>query len=906
MKTSLSLFTALIAASLAWAGPNNPLVPPSVSAYFDDYGPAIVGEAVGASVTASAGDHDAGAGGGASPLGPGSTVTWSKGGSGNSFSGSVPAKGSDSWSVTIIPTKPGTLSVSGSASSDIPPSASDSDTIEVVCPDLTGGTIGPISFSLPAPVEPGAPGDTTCPYSIPANATATIALPIAGIETNSRSLDLTGVTITCNLPHGDLTNFSNFTLSWSGTKDYTLMDGKIKVTVSSISVKLPTTSSQMEGTAHLSFLVLEDVNMGRPTILLKKDSSANIELTYDGQGGVTPKFSGINIHADFLKIMTDGTPNAVLAKFTATDADQDATGATTAIKGHFHVNPLDPINIRNTQFKLNMFDCNGTVHIDGPSMKIEDGQIQADVIFPPDKESVTHLKGRVQLSGQYTEADGFAGQVDIQESDPLLFAGGYLFGHVSGHMSPAFELNDISGSNIHLHHANVGQTNLVVSSFNYSGDALQTLNVAKASVVYKNVAVIDFSDASWDNTSGILQFQSAHVVFGNNNVVLNVIGFNLNANEKVFLVESFEGDANFPRITAHISGSILATGFEAEMSGKFVTVDFDGSIGMHVFGVEPNTYNYAHVTLGGSFGATGIPMGEIPIKLRSLSGGTGYNESKQATGWQPSQGSYMVGAGVGLSDLSNLVLIEGQVEFLLSDSAPVFNIGGHLGVPASGDRYVDGNVNVSYTLGSGHINGTAATSLRFPPNGKVVSLDSHQITFDVGSTNVSLIGGNMSGKLCQIIDITGGFNLQGNPQDLSSLSGAIGGTLSYGNHFSVNYPSNFDPDTATGTTWFGFGIAATVNYHFDASANLALANGDCSGSVNVNLSGSAVGKIQWSSWVGSDISDFNASMTCNGSIRKDAGSSIITLNGSIHVSYNSYSDDFSVPSDLPIITLPSL
>lgn len=164
----------------------------------------------------------------------------------------------------------------------------------------------------------------------------------------------------------------------------------------------------------------------------------------------------------------------------------------------------------------------------------------------------------------------------------------------------------------------------------------------------------------------------------------------------------------------------------------------------------------------------------------------------------------------------------------------------------------------------------------------------------------------MSGKILQIFDIIGGFNLQGNPQNLSSLSGAIGGRITYGDHFPVTYPSNFDPATATGTTWFGFGIAATVNYSFNASANLALANGDCSGSVNVDLSGSAVGKIRWSSWIGSDVQDFSAAMTCSGSIRKDAGSSVIKLNGTIYVSYGTYSDNFDVPSDLPILTLPPL
>ena len=744
-----------------------------------------------------------------------------------------------------------------------------------------------------------------CNYSFSADAKVNLSLP--GLATSGRDVSVTGATVSIDFPHGKTSDPKKMSFDWSDSanpKKVTIADGKIEVSVSALNFtgeKNTGGTFEFSGTANVGFLVKEDIKlMPDGSILLRQNSKGNLTITYDKSGSISSTFDtdSLNVIVDMVKPQDSGTPK-ILARFTAAGS-QDVKNA---IAGNFKVYPTDDIDVGNIKFKLNSFNCDGVLHLDTLKMDIKDGTFAATITFPDDKASVNYVTGKAKIEGDYKQGTGYTGKVTIAKASALKFAGGSLYGDIEGKFTDALALVYVKSSNFYLQHSDLGQQEIKVRNFRYTNQGLETMDIDKAKIVYLKKAVIRIDQATWTMSTGILAMNQAYVEFGDEKIVLNVKGFRLNASTAEINLDSFDGKADFsPNLYATMAGAINENAFTASVSVTVLKVGASGRIDLGIKDENGESYNYGLVDLSATLGS-GVPLGQLPIKLTRLAAKGGYNESYTLSSntWTPANGSFVFGGGLGLCDTTNLIKLDSDVTFQLNNSSAELSMKGNMAVPATGSAYVTGSVDANYQLGSGMIDGSLNSTFRFPANGPLVKIDSGTILFMFSSTSIEL--GNQTpatGTLLNVYTFTGSMSVSANPNNLSSLSGSA--EVSFNDFGGVNYryPADFNPATLEPTDFWGFGFAVNFAYHFQTDATIALSNGDCSFSSSSTFSGDAEGTIKWPSLFGGSATTFSANIYCgNASIKKEAGQPTVTLTGKIEFSFNDYSGSASV-TNMPL------
>lgn len=691
------------------------------------------------------------------------------------------------------------------------------------CCDADGSrTFGPITVSIPNLTSNMVTSDGYCVYE------ADLGVSLSMIGDFARTETIAGVTVKWEEKiSGSTILYKNVTMKWTGSIDVAKF-GVIDAKVTDIDL---TINSDGKLAGNLMFTVNQttDVNVGGIAVL-KAGTNGTIKYSYvlsqAGFGGTWDLSSIMNFKVDLKK------GSQVIATMTAGSISTDGTVQNAKLSA---TAPVATYTTNSFTAILEQLDLGFDYHLKNNQINFTSGTGKVRV------KNVPNIQGEFVLGLTYT-GGGFTVAVTLENVKAF---GCDITGTMEAGFDNSFDFQQLSGNSISAKHTDFDQSFSGVGFKIENGD-LKDFSIGQITVKYKQGIEFSMTNANYSSTESRLIFDAKVVL---PSLQLDVEQFKIDMMGNIS-ISKIEGEINAPPVKLGINATFATDRFSGMFNGQFTgNIGINGSI---LVGSNPNPkFNYGHFTLGVT--VPGIPIGNSGLKIKSLAGEFGYNYAastmKGGTG-VVQQGATSIGFGLGIADIADLVLVEGYVKLVLGNATSM-GLNGAVKVRATAPHYVQGNVNVSYTLGSGSVDGSFSSQIKFPPSsGNIINLNSGNINFGIASNKRFYVSGSgLNGKIFNTVDVTGGISFGAPLNNTGNIVGRVHGSVAYSNMFTYAYPSGFDPSNCTTAkatdTFFGFGIKGNLNVNLGGNINATINASGINGAVSVSVSGNSTIKVSW-------------------------------------------------------------
>ncbi|MEX0332453.1 MAG: dockerin type I repeat-containing protein [Puniceicoccaceae bacterium] len=734
------------------------------------------------------------------------------------------------------------------------------------CPDKNGTLrFGPLKVSLPGNiVSTGEEGDY-CIYSTPAEVT----VEMKGVFEKSGALE--GTTVSWK-EHKSTGAFKDVTVEWEGKKDL----GKFGVIQANVTAASLTVSDSGDLSGDLTFTVeqTEDVNVGGIAIL-KKDLTGQFKYSYMlGQAGFAGAwdFQGItNILIELRK------GDVVIGKISAESFDSEG-------------------NINNARFSAN---TPGTYTTKGFSVTLEQLDLGMNYSIPNSEIEFIDGTGRIRIA-DVTNVDGeFILELAFTPTtvtatvgaEGIMAFGMTISGALRATVTYDFDLEGIEGVGISGKHNDFDQsfTNI---TFRIRDGSVEEFTVEQIRLKYKQKIEFSFSRAVYSKAEGTLQFDA---MVSLPTLELAVKTFKIDDKGNVSVGE-LSGSVDQSPVTFEISITFAETEFRGNFSGQFAKkVSIRGEI---VIGAT-ETFNYGFFSLAVS--TPGFPLGQSGLKIKSLAGEFGYNwEAPTQPGGtgQAVQGSLTIGFGLGIADVGDLALLEGYARLILG-AATTIQLEGSVKVTANAPHIFQGDLNISYTLGSEMIQGDLNSTINIPPgDGGILRLNSGSIRFAISASRYTVNGENATGQILDVVDVRAGINVSAPLTSSGSVSGRVFGRFDYEGQFNYTYPDGFNSsscDEAIDTsTWYGFGIDGQLTIQLFGALNANFDSRGFTGTIRASVGGTSTVRVKWPCLVCGDDCVSVYSVTASGNVDITDNGSNTRIRGTVTISAGGESESAEI------------
>ncbi len=736
------------------------------------------------------------------------------------------------------------------------------------CCEANGSrTFGPITITIPNLNSDMTTSDGYCKYE------ADVGVDISMLGDFSRSFNVPGVTVKWEEKVSGTTNlFRNVTLTWTGSQSVAKF-GVIEATVTSISLTV-NANGELSGDVMFGVNQTTDANLGGIAVL-KAGTSGTIKYSYvlnqAGFGGNWDLSNIMNFKVELKK------GSQTIATMTAGSISLDGTVQNAKLSA---TSPVATYTSNSFTAILEQLDLGFDYHLKNNQINFTSGTGKLRV------KNVPNVQGEFVLGLTYN-GGGFTVAVTLENVRAF---GCDITGTMQASVNNSFDFQQLAGNNISAKHVDFDQSFSGVG-FKIENGVLKEFSIGQITVKYKQGIEFSMTNANYSSAESRLIFDAKVVL---PSVQLDVEQFKIDFNGSVS-ISRIQGQVNQSPVQVGIDAAWSNSQFSGMFNGQFTgNVGINGSI-LVGSNASPD-FNYGYFTLGVT--VPGIPIGNTGLKVKSLAGEFGYNYAASVTQGGTGmiqQGAKSIGFGLGISDVADLALLEGYVKLVLGNATSI-GLNGAVKVRAAAPHYVTGNMNVNYTLGSGTVNGSFNSTIKFPPSsGNIISINSGNVNFGITNTKKFIVtSSGLTGKIFNAVDLTGGVNFSAPLTNTGSITGRVNGTLSYNNSFSYTYPSGFDAtncSTADATdNGFGFGITGTLNVGINGSINANVDANGINGAVMVSVSGNSLIKVKWPCRIPflcctltNPVSTYNVS--ANGTVKLEKNGNNTRLHGELSYSY---------------------
>ena len=229
-------------------------------------------------------------------------------------------------------------------------------------------------------------------------------------------------------------------------------------------------------------------------------------------------------------------------------------------------------------------------------------------------------------------------------------------------------------------------------------------------------------------------------------------------------------------------------------------------------------------TGGYNYGMQGIPgcPPTSPAEICTPFGsGGGGGEEVNAPGY-PSEGTYIVGFGLGIGDPAGIISLDLYAQVQFGNGPTQLTAAAGISIPQT-DPWISGTVTIdNYILGGSDMAGSLSTNVSIPGDNPWFFHFNGAVTYETSDSGWSVeTPYPITANLLSVVQVTGNFNFSSvvstNPNSLeNSFSGSINASLSVGGGFSFRYPNNFNPSSCSTAD------ATDNSIGFGARGNLSL------------------------------------------------------------------------------------
>ncbi|HRZ48374.1 MAG TPA: hypothetical protein P5338_03160 [Bacteroidales bacterium] len=687
-------------------------------------------------------------------------------------------------------------------------------------------TFGPITVTIPGKIEPTMPLDGGyCRYSC----TTAVNISMEGVFQKNYSLP--GVTVSWKEKPGDPTDFKDVTLTWQGTFTAGTF-GLIDANITEVSLGV-NSSGDLTGSITFGVFMNQDKPIGQIAVL-RSGLNGTFTYTYTSGGGGGSllngagfggdwNFNGIKgFHVDLMKgttVIATVTVGTFDANGNIIDAELVAAGTPSWTTHNF------TLTLEELSLKFDYSIPNNQVDFKAGTGKIS-------------LKNITNVEGDIELGLVFTSTNVTA-SVTLSNAKAFSCTVG---GTLTCDFNYQFELQSIAGSDISAKHDDFDQSFTNVE-FEIKDGALEKFGIGQLEVKYKNKITFSMTDALYEKASGELSFNAKVTLPG---IELDVTDFKIN-NTGFVTVGNIGADINESPVSLQINIGWSTDQFQGNFAGSFTGgVSINGSI---IIGATA-TFNYGHFSLGVS--TPGIPLGQSGLKIKSLAGEFGYNWKAPDTigvSGIPEQGTKTIGFGLGISDLANVVLVEGYIRLTLGAATQIY-LRGNVKITANPPHYFNGQLELWYTLGSTSVNGAISSEINFPAaSGDVIKFNTGNVVFSVGNGKWTCQGTAMAGKIFTQIDVTASVNAWAWLASPGSITGTLTGNMNWDYNLSFAYPTGFDPSSCANAdatdNWLGFGVTGSMQINLAGALNANINETGITGNIGVQGSANASLSIKW-------------------------------------------------------------
>lgn len=686
---------------------------------------------------------------------------------------------------------------------------------EKCCDDEMGDiTFGPVTANLANSVKSdGTDENGYCRYTAK---NASINLAMEGFFSKSIGYDrIEGVTVTWKQKKSNgQRDFREVSITWTGDA-YTRKFGAIQANLKEIGLSI-NSDGVISGDVKFTVKQTDDVALGG-IAKLAKGTSGTFTYKYESS---TAGFVG---DYDF-----SGVKNIKIILLKGSKTIGEAKGSLTAtgtLNAKFK--QIEAQEFSTSGFTATMKTLNWDFSWDIKNNEVDFKDGNAELLIHKIKNCTGEVNVAINLNGR--SATGSASFSNFKA-----FAC-EIGGNLSIQTDYEFNIESIEGNGITAKHTEFDRE-FSINSFKIKEGSLVQFNFS-GEAKYKGVT-FTIQRAELNNSSLNI---SAEVIIKNSGQ-LTVKDFKITGEEgtvSIGLIKLIVNEFPFQKLSGSLSFD--QSKFSGSFSGKTVGgVDVGGTVTLGSL----EQFNYAFFALE-MRSRVGIPIGPV-IKVNKFGGKVGYNWNYINS--QPQNGTYVVGVLLGVSDVAQIINLEGDVTFQIGVESAV-EINGEITVPGKGrNKYLEGQLQAQYLFGTNDVSGNSEATINVPAKtGTAVSLTS-SVAFELNQAGWSLATSG-DGTIFKHINFGGAMNINAPSSNVEGISGSASGNIEFSKAFDFNYPSDFNPATCetadASDNWTGFGANGNLQVTLSGSFNVALNQEGIEGEVEANASGNSALRVKW-------------------------------------------------------------
>ncbi len=715
-------------------------------------------------------------------------------------------------------------------------------------------TISVLTASFTSPTNCG-----TAPYSFSvSNATSSVTLP-SPLATET-PLNLNGVT--ASWEETDQGVVSDRVISWTGELEVLTLHG-IKFSLTDVSFQ---ESPQFSAEMTLKAEVEEEVAFRDVVYVQPAEDLGDVTITYNEDGTVSFDYSGLSGIA--IELKPNGTKVAEISVDTVTQEGvlQDVT-----------LTALPNVDFESAGFTAQLQSLSLVFDYDIPNTNFTYKSSSGTL-------ALKEIGGLEEDFNVTLTIDDDSAEAALATEEAIKAFGFEITGDITFNFNHCFEMNSITASGLSITRTDNDDFSLTGVSFEISDGDLQSLSAGSSSVKYKQIS-FELQSASYES-GGSLEISATLEL---PSVQLTVDGFAI-ATDATVSIESVALALNQTPLS--ISGD--ATFGESEFRVDNLDITFAGT-GIQadvVIGATSFNYGYAALKVSGN----GVALGSSGLKLKTISGKGGYNYYVDSSGSGSAQeGALCIGFGIGISDIGDAILLEGNAAANLGGGDVVLSIDGSVKAPADPAHYFSSALTVNYSIYNKTVSGDLTTSVSLPRgSGSVLNMNNATMTYSIGGGNWSLAAPSVSGLIFNRINYDSSFNASSSLAG-SGFSGSVNGSIDYYLSKTMAYPSNFQPDGSNANI-FGFGFYGTLELELDGNLNASLNSSGITGSLSASASGSSDLTVKWPQWFWEETEVHTYSCSGSGTLTIEKQASNVRIHGEVTLT----SGDESETADIDV------
>lgn len=596
-----------------------------------------------------------------------------------------------------------------------------------------------------------------------------------------------------------------------------------------------------------------DLTWNRKFVLLRKGTQSDISFRFGNTNGFAGEFdfSGVDkINIDLCKQDNKGK-ELILASFKDGSLDKDGT-----LTGEFSMEGDNTPSYTSNLFRITLLYLKLGLEMKIPdaAFRLTDGGGKVRIA------DMKHVTGTIDL-GLLFRNNGQC-EATVEASDVSAFSMRLNELKLTADFDENFDMTELRGK-LKAKHEKFDAA-IDVSEFLVKNGALELFNCA-GSVKYSGFQFVLEGGSYKAAPQPMLNIAKSTVAIDatGTKADLTVKEFSVNEAGKI-KVGSISG--NLDRAPAKISflAEFNDDGFYGEFNGELAKIGLNGALEI---GAKPD-YTFAYLKIEAK-NDVGILIGQSGLKLTSLKGQVGYNYKLEIIDERgtPNKGSYILGLGVGISDIAGMCGVKGTTVVQFGNGELVVDLEGNVTVLKT-NKFFEGLAAVRYKYPDQTLKGSIGAKLNIPSNGWMLKSDNLNINFAFGDKKFSADGKKMSGSMFfeKVKLANGYFNLGGDlTENVTSLKGGMGGDASA----EIKYNMNAE-------TWVA-DVSGNVNFSMTSDMKLNFDENGPTGSFDAEVNGSGAMRV-----VNRAMDrQVNGSASCRGSVSYNNNK--LTLTGDLRV-----------------------